>query len=761
MINILISVVCVVIIGILYCIYKCRKSGTKVAESISRLLFIALVTVISYLVFGFSDNNMIAYIFATIYCCSIDWVLIGLFDFTGIYTEYSFLNKRIKGILYIIAAIDNALLLLNIPFHNVFLVEKKYFFQSDFNSISDFGVVFYMHLGFSYIIVIAIMAVMVRKIMTVPEFYRKKYSIVLSTFLTVIFLNAIFVCTDLSFDISIPFYMIVAVFISYYAVSFMPNGLVEKTLSLVVDDMNSGIICFDFQGKCIYANELARDLFETGDDIKIFEKYLPIWLERRHIEGESASTWTEGHLYKDEEIYIKAEFKKILDENSRLIGYYFCMSDRTNEIEKYRSAVYRANHDNLTGIYTREKFFDKVSEIIHINPEVKRLIICTRINNFQMINDLFGIEMGDEVLKQQADILKEKIRADYVYGRLIGDRFAMCVPKELFDMDNFIKKNTEIGKKYHNKLFGVYINIGIYEITDIDEPVSDMCDKAYIAIDGIKESNDCNVAYFDDDILDEVNYEKGLVNDFEMAIEQGQFKIKLQPRVSGDGTVKGAEALVRWEHPEKGMIMPGDFIRVFEKRGLIYRLDGWVWEQAVIQLKKWKEKGREDLYLSINISAKDFFYLDVYKMLTGFIKEYDVNPANLRLEIKENVLVTEVEGKLNVLSSLSKFGFKIEMDDFGSGYSSLNILKSMNVDNVKFDIKFIKENIHDEKNVAVLDATALLTKNLGKGLIIEGVETKEEVDTLIKHGCGMFQGYYFSKPLSVEKFEDKFLQDVN
>lgn len=130
-------------------------------------------------------------------------------------------------------------------------------------------------------------------------------------------------------------------------------------------------------------------------------------------------------MYKDEEIYIKAEFKKILDENSRLIGYYFCMSDRTNEIEKYRSAVYRANHDNLTGIYTREKFFDKVSEIIHINPEVKRLIICTRINNFQMINDLFGIEMGDEVLKQQADILKEKIRADYVYGRLIGDRFAM------------------------------------------------------------------------------------------------------------------------------------------------------------------------------------------------------------------------------------------------------------------------------------------------------------------------------------------------
>lgn len=757
MINILIFVICLVIIGLMSCIYKCFKTDTKVSRSISRLLSTALITVISYLIFGFSVNNTAAYIFATIYCCSIDWLLIGFFDFTRIYTEFLFANRKTTIILCVISIIDNILLFLNIFLHNAFLVHRNDIFEKNFNSISDFGITFYIHLTFSYIMVVFIIAVMIRKILTVPKFYREKYSIVLGTFICVIFLNAVFVGTDEPLDISIPFYIIEALFISYYAVSFMPKGLVEKTLSLVVDDMNSGIICFDFQGKCIYANVLAKDLFETGDDIKIFEKYLPIWLERRHMEGESASTWTEGHIYKDQEIYIKAEFKKILDEKSMLIGYYFCMSDRTNEIEKYRSAVYRANHDNLTGIYTREKFYDKVSEVIHINPSIKRLIICTKINNFQMINDLFGIEMGDEVLKQQSAILKEKAGTDYVYGRLIGDKFAICVPRDLFDIDNFIKKNAEIGKIYHNKLFGVYINIGIYEITDINEPVSDMCDKAYIAIDGITENNDCNVAYFDSTILSEVNYEKEMINDFETALMDGQFKIKLQPRVSEDGTVKGAEVLVRWEHPEKGLIMPGEFIKVFEKKGLIYRLDAWVWEQSVKQLKKWKENGREDLYLSINISAKDFFYLDVYKMLTGFVNKYDINPANLRLEITENVLMTEVEGKLNVLSALNKFGFKIEMDDFGSGYSSLNMLKSMHVDNVKFDMKFIKENIHDEKNVAVLDATALLTKNLGKGLIIEGVETKEEVDTLVEHGCGMFQGYYFSKPLSVEMFEDKFL----
>lgn len=266
----------------------------------------------------------------------------------------------------------------------------------------------------------------------VPQFYRKKYGVVLFTLAFVIVLNAMYIYSAIAVDISIPLYVLEAFLISYYALNFMPEGLVEKTLSLVVDDMNSGIICFDFQGKCIYANQLARDLFEVQDDIRIFEKYLPIWLERRHMDGEEASVWTEGHIYKDEEIYIKAEFKKIYDDKNMLIGYYFCMSDRTNEIEKYKSAVYRATHDNLTGIYTREKFYDRVNEVIHMNPDIRRLIICTKINNIQMINDLFGIEMGDEVLKQQAEILKEKAGTEYVYGRLIGDKFAMCVPKELF-----------------------------------------------------------------------------------------------------------------------------------------------------------------------------------------------------------------------------------------------------------------------------------------------------------------------------------------
>ena len=167
--------------------------------------------------------------------------------------------------------------------------------------------------------------------------------------------------------------------------------------------------------------------------------------------------------------------------------------------------------------------------------------------------------------------------------------------------------------------------------------------------------------------------------------------------------------------------------------------------------------GKENLYLSINISAEDFFYLDVYKILTGLVNKYEVDPSRLRLEITENVLMTETKTKLNVLSALRKFGFKIEVDDFGGGYSSLNMLNSNLIDNIKFDIRLFNDNINDEKKLAVLDATVLLTEKIGKGLLVEGVEKEEEANLIIGHGCEMFQGFYFSKPLSVDTFEKKFL----
>ncbi|WP_418963564.1 EAL domain-containing protein [Butyribacter intestini] len=757
MIIVLFIIWILILIGLLSCIYRCKYINTDISNSIGKLLKTSVVTVCGYVLFLNAYNKNAGYLFAALYCGSIDWLMLFFLRFLKIYTDFTYSHKKIKWIMYFIAMLDDINLLLNVKFKTAFSIGRIYYGKTGFNYLCNFRPLFYLHLAFIYLLIAFVILLLIKKMREVPQFYRKKYGVVLFTLAFVIVLNSMYIYSAIAVDISIPLYVLEAFLISYYALNFMPEGLVEKTLSLVVDDMNSGIICFDFQGKCIYANQLARDLFEVQDDIRIFEKYLPIWLERRHMDGEEASVWTEGHIYKDEEIYIKAEFKKIYDDKDMLIGYYFCMSDRTNEIEKYKSAVYRATHDNLTGIYTREKFYDRVNEVIHMNPDIRRLIICTKINNIQMINDLFGIEMGDEVLKQQAEILKEKAGTEYVYGRLIGDKFAMCVPKELFDIDSFVQKNAKISRHYHNKLFGVCINIGIYEVNDVDEPVSEMCDKAYIAIENVEENSECNVAYFDNDMMDEISFEKELIKDFDTALNERQFKINLQPRVSKSGRIHGAEVLVRWEHPKKGLIMPGRFISIFEKKGLIYQLDGWVWEQAIIQLKRWKDMGKENLYLSINISAKDFFYLDVYKILTGLVNKYEVDPSRLRLEITENVLMTETKTKLNVLSALRKIGFKIEVDDFGGGYSSLNMLNSNLIDNIKFDIRLFNDNINDEKKLAVLDATVLLTEKIGKGLLVEGVEKEEEANLIIGHGCEMFQGFYFSKPLSVDTFEKKFL----
>ena len=246
------------------------------------------------------------------------------------------------------------------------------------------------------------------------------------------------------------------------------------------------------------------------------------------------------------------------------------------------------------------------------------------------------------------------------------------------------------------------------------------------------------------------------MGEFDRALEQGEFCMFLQPQIASDGRLLGAEALVRWQHPERGVVFPGDFIGVFEKTGLIYRLDRYMWELAADKLREWKEQGRENLYISVNISAKDFYYIDLYSELTGLTEKYGIAPKNLKLEITETVLMTEMQNQTELLERLRRYGFQIEIDDFGSGYSSLNMLKNIDVDVVKIDMGFLDKTERVERGTSILNSIILLIKNLGMGVITEGVETKEQVDSLMGMGCHMFQGYYFDKPMPIEVFEEKY-----
>ena len=376
-----------------------------------------------------------------------------------------------------------------------------------------------------------------------------------------------------------------------------------------------------------------------------------------------------------------------------------------------------------------------------------------------MINDLLGLEKGNEVLKMEADLLKEQCGKGIVYGRIGGDKFAVCIPKARFSEQKFMNAMRTMGQAFNNDLYHLHIYIGVYEITDRNEDISVMCDKANLAIKTLNENYDKSIAYYNDTILNNTIEEKQLVGDFDNALAEKQFCMYLQPQTTSEGKVLGAEALVRWQHPKRGLIFPGDFIEVFEKTGLIYRLDKFVWELAVQKLAEWQKNGRDDLYISVNISTKDFYYMDVYKTITNLVEKYEIIPSTLKLEITETALMTGTADEFERIERFRKYGFQVEIDDFGSGYSSFNTLKDMDVDVLKIDMGFLRTTKPErvEKSMSIINTIIALTRTLGLSVVTEGVETKEQVDKLTQMGCGVYQGYYFSKPIPVSQFEETYM----
>ena len=417
--------------------------------------------------------------------------------------------------------------------------------------------------------------------------------------------------------------------------------------------------------------------------------------------------------------------------------------------------AYRADYDMLTGVLNREGFNERAAKMLKNNPDTKYVMVCSDVKDFKMINDIYGDEVGDKVLIKEAELLKNIADGRTVYGRIGGDRFAICLPKELFKEEQFVENIVTMKKTFSTGYYQMFIYIGVYEITDNNEPVGVMYDKANMAIKCMKGNYQHAVAYYDRAILEEELEQKKLIAEFDKALDNNEFCIFLQPQTDADGTCHGAEALVRWNHPHRGLLNPAAFVDCYEKSGLIHKLDTYVWEQAVRTLRKWMDIGRDDLHISINISAMDFFYLDVYKEIVGLVDKYGVSVQNLRLELTETAVVNENDN-MEVIRKLHDAGFIIEIDDFGSGYSSLNMLKDVCSDVLKIDREFLRETENTVKSRNILEEIIRLSTRMNMTVITEGVEKKTQVDMLYDMGCKMFQGYYFSKPIPVQEFEDKY-----
>ena len=529
---------------------------------------------------------------------------------------------------------------------------------------------------------------------------------------------------------------------------------IARLLNYGVQQMGIGILFLDENRKCVYANRHAFSLLHSESNLESVYKAFTDWMNSLGVEQSSAA-WTRLFENQDRERLYKVRYRHLLSGNNKPVGYMYTIQNLSDIVENGSGEQYRLTHDDLTGLYNREGFSQAAQSRIHDSDKVY-ILLYSNIKDFKLFNQLFGLEKGNDILINIADMMIQHVKDEDVYGRINGDHFAICMPKERFEEKSFKKLVREVTSKVTSKSYSLHIQIGVYEIRDPYMDISLMCDRAYMACKSIKKDGVCEIAWYSDEMLVNALLEKEILSSFDFAIINRQFGIYLQPQVYADGTLFGAEALARWMHPENGLIQPGVFISVLERADLIYKLDRYIWELAALQLAKWKGTAMSKVAISVNVSPKDLYYLDIKKEFTELIHKYQIDPALFNIEITETAVTSDVGKCSKLILELQKAGFKVEIDDFGSGYSSLNMLKDINADVLKIDMGFLRKTENQKRALVILNYTIDMAHELGMSVITEGVETGEQLAYLQEMGCKMFQGYYFDKPMPVEEFEEKY-----
>ena len=427
-----------------------------------------------------------------------------------------------------------------------------------------------------------------------------------------------------------------------------------------------------------------------------------------------------------------------------------------SQFTAYEQLKYMAEFDPLTDIFNKDKFYSETEKLIAQHPDKRFAIIRLDINNFSLINSFFGMEEGNSLLRYIAKHLRVNT-ADFIgsaFGRIEADIFGICVPfSDKQSVEHFVMRSMNALQSFSNAYYIVPC-FGIYITGEEDIPVSIMFDRATLAAKHCKGNFVNYFEYYNDDMRLRIEKEQEITNDMNIALQDRQFTIYVQPKYNiMTNTPAGGEVLVRWIHPTKGMIPPGFFIPLFEKNGFVVKLDAYVWEEACIMLKKWIDQGREPNPISVNVSRVNIYNPHFVENIIKLVDRYQI-PHNLfNVELTESAYTDNPEMMVKAIEVLRNNGFTVMMDDFGSGYSSLSMLKNIPVDVLKIDMNFFIDANSQSRCESIVASVVRMSKWLNIPVVAEGVETEEQIGFLREIGCDFVQGYYYAKPMSVKDYE--------
>lgn len=429
---------------------------------------------------------------------------------------------------------------------------------------------------------------------------------------------------------------------------------------------------------------------------------------------------------------------------------------RSIELAENRQIISATERDELTGLYTIEYFYRYVNQFDKYYPNADRDAICFDVNHFHVLNERFGMEKGDEILKRIAGRLEEVFSdtGSFICRKSADTFLVYCAHRD--DYSSIVDQISEIGDDLHT---AVKIRAGVYSSCDKKLDIHLRFDRAKIAADKIRNKYSVSVSNFDEALIDAELFAEQLVDEFPKALAEKQFMVYFQPKfdIRGDKPVlSSAEALVRWSHPTLGMISPGMFVPLFEENGLIAKLDEYVWRRTAEKIADCKERLGLSVPVSVNLSRAEMYDPELVDTMEQIVSDNGISTGDLYLEITESAYVSDSDSIVNRVKMLREHGFIIEMDDFGSGYSSLNMISELPLDALKLDMMFIRTAFEKKNDTRMISIVIDIADYLGVPVIAEGVETEEQYLALKKLGCAIIQGYYFSKPVPASDF-DRFL----
>ena len=428
---------------------------------------------------------------------------------------------------------------------------------------------------------------------------------------------------------------------------------------------------------------------------------------------------------------------------------------RTIELFEGRDILRWTERDQLTGLYNPEFFFRYASQFDARHPDTPTDALLLDVNRFHMLNERYGKAFGDEALRRIADKLQQALHgAGGIICRKSADTFLAYCPHRS-DYGDLLKLICDgIEEDFHAR-----VRMGVYPNADRELDMERRFARAKQAADKVKTSFSGAVGVYDAALYDRESFSEQLLEDFAAAIRGEQFTVYYQPKFdvrSETPRLCSAEALVRWNHPQLGMVSPGVFIPLFEENGLIRDLDSYIWGKAARQMRSWKERFDRMIPVSVNVSRIDLSDPLLPKLLEKVVDEAGISRGDFLLEITESAYTEDAEQIVRVAKALRESGFRLEMDDFGTGYSSLNMITTLPIDTLKLDMQFVRTAFSDRKDMRLIEAVVSLARSLGLTTVAEGVETEEQLKALKALGCDIVQGYYFSKPLPAEEFESFF-----